>query len=85
MPTNRLQYTIRGLTAETDRKLKSLARKEGLSLNALCLKILNSAFGHPTSPENIDPLKFMYGSWIEDPEMDQALRQQREIEEDLWR
>lgn len=79
-----IQYTIRGVDPEIDRALRARSRAEGASLNELALRALRSFVGEGAAVEHHD-LDHLAGTWIEDPDLDRALEEQRRIDEDLWR
>lgn len=60
--------TIRGLDDITAKKLKDLAKKEGLSINALVLKILRQALGLEKKKRAIiyTDLDDLAGTWTEE-------------------
>jgi hypothetical protein len=79
------QYTIRGVPRSVDRALRRKAREQGKSLNAFVIEALRTAAGVAAeAPEHHD-LDAFIGSWVEDPETEAALREQRTIDEADWR
>lgn len=85
MKRNRtIQYTIRGVEPDVDKMLRNRSRSEGLSLNETALRALRSYAGRAESAEHHD-LDDLVGSWVEDPAFDEAIEEQRRIDEDLWR
>lgn len=78
---NGLQYTIRNVPEETDRRLRSRARQSGKSLNEVALEALRESAGDLEYHD----LDFLFSSWINDPETDGALKDQRKIDRDLWK
>lgn len=80
-----IQYTIRGIAPDFDRRLRSRARESSSSLNACLLEILHLGMGEPSSGQPFDNgLSAFAGTWAEDPETDRALDDQRTIDEELW-
>jgi len=79
------QYTIRGVPVRVDRALRERSRREGRSLNQLALEALRRFVDVPEEPAAHEDLDDLVGSWIEDPDIDAALEDQRGIDEDLWR
>lgn len=77
------QYTIRNVPAAVDKALRRTAAKSRRSLNDVALEALAKA-AQVNAPERRD-LEAFFGSWVEDPEVDRALRAQREVDEALWR
>ncbi len=82
--TNR-QYTIRGVPIRVDRALREKSRQEGRSLNQLALDALRRFVNVPEEPAAHRDLDDLVGSWIDDPDVDAALEEQRRIDEDIWR
>ncbi len=79
------QYTIRGVPVRVDRALRVKSRREGRSLNQLAIEALRRFVDVPEEPASHRDLDDLVGSWIEDPEIDAALDEQRRIDEDIWR
>lgn len=75
--------TIRGVTPELASRLEALARARGRSVNSAVLEILKGVLG---SDERADRLR-RYSTWSSDDltEFEQALAQQRVVDEHLWR
>ena len=85
MPANSgIQYTIRGVPREVDQALRRKARQRRMSLNRLLVEELTNAVGAPRE-RSYRSLKALAGRWKEDPEFDQALEEQRQIDWSLWR
>jgi len=79
------QYTIRGVPIEVDRALRKAAKSESKSLNQVALEALLRAAG--LSPDGVvfHDLDWLKGTWVEDPAFDEAIADQRKIDEDMWR
>lgn len=81
--------TIRGIDDITAKRLKDLAKKEGLSINALVLKILRQALGIEKKKRAIiyTDLDELAGTWTE--EEYQAFLKNIEpfeqIDEEMWK
>ena len=80
-----VQYTIRNVSSALDRALRESARRKGKSLNEAALEALAKGAGLNTSPNAYGDLDRFFGSWVEDSAVDQALAEQRTIEESIWR
>jgi plasmid stability protein len=78
-----MQYTLRKIPSEVDKALRRRARKEGKSLNEVAIEALSRGAGVETTAQNHE-LDFAISSWIEDPEFDKAMENQRQIDADLW-
>jgi len=79
----RRQYTIRDVPVEVDRALRKEAKESGKSLNDTAVEALRRATGID-APQRYHDLDFLIGTWVEDPEFDQALADQRKIDPELW-
>ena len=80
-----MQYTLRNVPEHLDRELRERARREGKSLNETLLELLAIATGLQGGAPPRRDLSDVAGTWVEDPELDQALSEQRAIDEELWR
>ena len=76
-----VQYTIRGVPREVDRELRRRARDKKISLNQLLVDELRSAAGTARKHRSLDGIA---GTWVEDPDFNRALEDQRRIELVLW-
>lgn len=81
-----IQYTIRGVAPEFDRRLRRRARESEGSFNAFLLQLLHQGMGESESPGHPfdNGLSAFSGTWVEDPETDRALDDQRRIDGELW-
>ena len=85
------QITVRGLDEETDRRLKDLARRRGVSLNKAALLLLHKGAGvreADSGPEVVgDSLDPFVGSWSRDDEVEllDSIRETEQVDGDLWR
>lgn len=75
--------TIRGVTPDMASRLEALARAHGRSVNAAVLEILRQILG---GDERAARLR-RYATWSEEDsrEFEDALAQQRVVDEQLWR
>jgi hypothetical protein len=80
-----MQYTLRNVPPLLDEALRKRARDQGKSLNEVALEALQSGVGLTGEPVKRRDLGDISGSWIDDPEIDEALADQRRIDPDLWR
>ena len=83
--TQCMQYTIRKLPAGLDKAIRKRAKEEGKSLNAVAVEALMEAFGLRGSVALHRDVGSLAGSWVEDPAVDEALREQRGIDDEMWR
>lgn len=84
-PSEAIQYTIRNVPPVLDRELRRRAKKLSKSLNEVAIEALTRGAGVVHEVREHHDLDFLFGSWSEDPEVDQALLDQRKIEPNLWR
>jgi hypothetical protein len=80
-----MQYTIRNIPEALDQELRERAKREGKSLNQVALEALVSALGLGAGAIRYRSLSDLAGSWQDDPEFDQAIRDQDTIDNELWR
>jgi Antitoxin FitA-like, ribbon-helix-helix len=84
--------TLRNLPAAVARAVKQKATKEGLSLNKAVVRLLEEATGQrkeegPGRPVAHHDLDHLFGTWSE-AEYDgfmEALREQRQVDPEMWR
>lgn len=79
-----VQYTLRNVPEGVDKALRQRAARLSKSLNEVALEALARGAGVAEETEHHD-LDFLFGSWVEDPAVDQALREQRRIDKALWK
>ena len=85
------QLTIRGFDDELARRIRQLARREGISLNRAVMKLLRRGAGlaeRDHDPDVVgDSLDHLIGTWTaaEAAEMNRALDDLSRIDEEMWR
>ena len=80
-----MQYTIRQIPEAVDAEIRRRARQEGKSLNEVAIEALARGVGLGGEPVRFRALGDVSGRWQEDPEFDRAIREQRQIDESLWK
>lgn len=77
------QLTVRNVTKELFDRLRELAKERGESVNSVVLHILSHALEVKERTKRLE----RYVSWSEEDkqEFDEALREQRTIDERLWK
>lgn len=80
-----MQYTIRNLPAPLDAAIRKRAKEEGKSLNTVAVEALMEAFGLLGDAPSYRDLGKLVGSWVEDPAVEEALEEQRHVDEEMWR
>jgi hypothetical protein len=80
-----VQYTIRNVPKAVDRALRRHADRTAKSLNEVAIEALARGAGvDREAPEHHD-IDFLFGSWVEDTAVDQALADQRKVDPGLWK
>ena len=80
----KLQYTIRGIPARLDERLRVLARREGKSLNEEVLEVLRRGLGDGEEAVRHGDMDDLAGSWVRDPESEKVLDEMDRIDEGMW-
>lgn len=83
-PAAAIQYTIRNVPPRLDRALRQRAKQLSKSLNDVAIEAMTLGAGVAHAPMEQNDLDFLFGSWADDPDVDQALSDQRKIDPDLW-
>ena len=85
------QLTIRGIEHEVERCIKDMARKEGLSLNQVVLRLLRKGAGFEDPPKGKNSLgsaldEFI-GTWTDSQarELMNAVKDFETVDESLWK
>lgn len=79
-----VQFTVRGVPKAVAEMLRRKARYEGKSLNGVLVEALAASVRRDGEWENHD-LDWLAGTWVEDPEFDQAIQAQHQVDEAMWR
>ena len=79
-----MQYTIRNVPSQLDQALRQRAQDEAKSLNEVTIEALLSGTGLAGEPVRRLDLGDIVGTWVDDPEIDEALADQRQIDPELW-
>lgn len=85
------QLTIRGFDAPLERRIRQVARAEGISLNQAVLRLLRKGAGLDQAAGSSlaigSALDDLIGTWSEQEarELDEAVRDFEHIDEELWR
>jgi len=80
-----MQYTLRKIPRELDQALRRKAREQGRSLNEIAIEAMARGAGIGAEPVRNHDLDFAIGTWVEDPEFDKAMQDQRQIDADMWK
>ena len=81
--------TVRNLPPAVARAVREKARKEKLSLNKAIVRLLEEATGATERRKRVlhHDLDRFFGTWTQEEAdaFDQALREQRQIDPEMWR
>ena len=81
--------TLRNLPPQVARAIREKARKERLSMNKAVIRLLEEATGATREAHKVvhHDLDGFFGTWTreEADAFDQALREQRQIEPEMWK
>jgi plasmid stability protein len=80
-----MQYTLRNIPEHVDHAMRDKARREHRSLNEVAIEALSRGLGVDGEPVRHRDLTDIADTWIEDPEIEAALEEQRTIDHELWR
>lgn len=80
-----MQYTIRNVPSQLDEALRRRARQQSKSLNEVAIEALLTGTGLAGEPVRRRDLADIKGTWVDDPQIDEALADQRRIDPELWR
>ena len=82
-----MQYTIRRIPKAVDRALRERAAREKRSLNEVALEAMAQGLGvgAGAAPMKRRDLRDLAGRWVADDAVDQALADQRRVDEEMWR
>ena len=85
------QLTVRGFDDELSSAIQGLAQREGISLNKAALRLLRKGAGLADGSESRgkigSSLDHFFGSWTQEQadELNEALKDFEEIDEEMWR
>jgi hypothetical protein len=81
MPAKAVQYTIRGISTELDKRLRQIASQRKQSLNQVIVDELTCAvMGHKRYADFSD----LVGQWTSDPAFDEIIAAQRQVDLEKW-
>ncbi|MGI8785219.1 MAG: hypothetical protein ACR2L2_16395 [Acidobacteriota bacterium] len=79
------QYTVRGVTSRVDEALRKRAQQQEKSLNEVTLEALASAVGLAEERPLYHDLDGLAETWVSDPEFDQAIEMQDQVDPAAWK
>ena len=80
-----MQYTLRNIPPHLDGSLRQRARQTGQSLNEVVLEALIREAGLSAEFIPRRSLADLAGKWVDDPEFDEAIRDQDSIDPRIWK
>lgn len=81
-----MQYTIRNISPEIDKALRTKAKEDSSSLNQAALTALESGLNLDGQPKRYHDLDQFAGTWVSDPDCEKVLDEMREqIDWDMWK
>ena len=75
---------VRNVPGPVEKALKRLAKSKGTSLNAVLVEALTRAAGVNPEDRRYHDLDDLFGTWVEDPEFDEAILAQHQIDAVAW-
>ena len=79
------QYTIRNVPEFLDSELREVAKREGVSLNQAAIQAIKRGLGLTNAEPVYDDLDDLVGTWQKDDQFDQAIADQDQVDEELWK
>ncbi len=83
--THKIQYTIRNLEPKVDQRLRQKALETNRSLNEVVLEAVSRGIGLAEQRVVYHDLDLLAGSWKEDQKCEQAIREQDQIDPQMWK
>jgi hypothetical protein len=82
-----VRYTLRNIPKDVDEILRRKAKMEGRTLNDVVIEALTIALGLKKVGRRVKrrDLSDIAGTWVEDPEFDAIMREQDQIDPEMWR
>ena len=80
-----MTLTLQDIPNELDAVLRRRAAAEGKTVDQIALDALKAGLGVGTTASKRIDLSDVAGTWVEDPEVDAALRDQDRVDPEMWR
>ncbi len=80
-----IQMTIRHVPPIVDLALRRKARASGKSINDVAIEALAAGAGVELGAVEHHDLDPIFGTWVDDPNAERALAEQRTIDAELWK
>jgi plasmid stability protein len=82
------QYTVRNISPKTDAAIRARALRQHKSLNQTLVDILEQAAAgqhHKHKQTTHHDFDDLFGSWVDDPDFDEAMKDVRKVDPEDWR
>jgi hypothetical protein len=79
-----MTLTLTEIPKELDDALKLRAKSQGKTIDEVAIEAMRSGLAVPISSKRRDLSEFA-GTWVSDPELESALKDQDSIDPELWR
>ena len=79
-----MTLTIRDIPEQLESALREKARSEGKTIDQVALDAISAAVGVASNAKKRD-LSDLAGTWVEDPQFDQIMREQDRIDPEMWK
>lgn len=79
------QFTVRRVPERVAETLRNRAQRARVSLNRLLLGVLNAAADVTEEEVVHHDLDDLAGLWVDDPDFDEAIRAQHQVDMHLWK
>lgn len=80
-----MQYTLRNIPKKLDKALRAKAKADRKSLNQVTIEVLETGLGLNSQPRKYRDLDDIAGTWVEDPEFDAIMREQDQVDPEMWK
>lgn len=80
-----MQYTLRNISQELDRTLRSKAKQQGKSLNRLAIELIERGVGLTGEPVIHHDMDDLFGSGALEPAVLKAIRKNDVVNAEDWR
>ena len=80
-----MQYTLRNIPRKLDKALRAKAKAERKSLNQVVIEALQTGLGLNGEPRKYRDLSDIAGTWVDDPEFDAIMKEQDQIDPEMWK
>jgi plasmid stability protein len=79
-----MTLTLTQVPKEVDDALRLRAQSQGKSVDEVVLEVIRAGLAVTASPKLRDLSEFA-GTWVSDPEVDAALKDQDRVDPEMWR